>query len=275
MAYRSRVYRIVGLLLLVPGAIIVVFPTLWMVLASFQHNNQIISFPPNLWPNPWTFNGYSKGMATMPFLQYFFNTLEIALLSSIGGVISSSMIGFAFAKLRMPGKNVLFILVLSGLMIPYAVVMIPQYLLFKQLGWINTYLPLIVPAWLGLPFLIFLFRQFFAGIPNEVFEAGKVDGCGYFRLYAQIAMPLAVPAIATAFIFHFQFAWNDFLGPLIYIDSNSKYTLSLGLAAFTSSCDCTPWNQLMAMSALVTLVPILIFFFAQQYILRGIALTSK
>lgn len=271
----SPIVRWVSICILVLGAFVIVFPALWMLSASLQTNHEISQYPPSLLPNPVTLSGYIQGIKVLPFLRYFFNTTEISVLSSVGGVISSSMAGFAFARLKFPGKNILFVCVLSGLMIPYAVIMIPQYLLFKQLGWIDTYFPLIVPAWLGLPFLIFLFRQFFAGIPNEVFEAAKIDGCGYPRLYFQIAIPLAMPAVATAFIFHFQFAWNDFLAPLIYLNNNMKYTLSLGLAGFTGACDCTPWNQLMAVSIIVVLVPILVFFFAQKYVLRGIVLTSK
>ncbi|WP_067621000.1 carbohydrate ABC transporter permease [Alicyclobacillus acidiphilus] len=272
---RKPIARWVMILVTVVGALIMVFPAIWMLSASLQSNNQISQYPPSLMPHPFTLEGYLKGLTVLPFVRYFFNTACIAVLSSIGGVLSSSLAGFAFARLRFRGKNILFVCVLSGLMIPYAVVMIPQYLLFKHLGWIDTYYPLIVPAWFGLPFLIFLFRQFFAGIPNELFEAARIDGCGFPGLYWRIAMPLAKPAVATAFIFHFQAAWNDFLGPLIYINSNSKYTLSLGLSAFTSSCDCTPWNQLMGVSTIVALVPILVFFFAQKYVLRGIVLTSK
>lgn len=275
MVGRVYLYRNLGLIILIPGALLAVLPAVWMISAAFQHNSQVLSFPPSLWPHPWTLNGIIKGFTALPFGRYFINTLTISISSSIGGVLSSSMAGFAFAKFRTRGKNVLFMAVLSGLMIPYAVVMIPQYELFKSLGWVNSFLPLIVPSWLGLPFLIFLFRQFFSGIPNEIFEAARIDGCGYFRQYSRIAMPLAVPAIATGFIFHFQASWNDFLGPLIYLNSNSNYTLSLGLASFTGACDCTPWNQLMAVSGIVALVPILIFFFAQNYVLRGIVVTSK
>lgn len=275
MTGKMRLYRNLGLLVLIPGALVSLFPAVWMLSATFQHNSQILSFPPSLWPRPWTLNGIVKGFSALPFARYFLNTVTIAVASSVGGVLSSSMAGFAFAKFNVRGKNILFMAVLSGLMIPYAVVMIPQYELFKDLGWINTFFPLIVPSWLGLPFLIFLYRQFFAGIPNEIFEAARIDGCGYFRLYSRIAMPLAVPAIATGLIFHFQASWNDFLAPLIYLNSNSNYTLSLGLASFTGACDCTPWNQLMAVSTIITLVPILIFFFAQNYVLRGIVVTSK
>ncbi|GGJ13522.1 sugar ABC transporter permease [Alicyclobacillus cellulosilyticus] len=275
MIRAHRVRALSGFSVLIFGAIVFIFPALWMISASLQDNSQILRFPPSLWPHPFTIEGYVDGFNVLPFGRYFVNTFVIAAGSSIGGVISSSLAGFAFAKLRAKGKDVLFLCVLSGLMIPYAVIMIPQYLLFKELNWINTYYPLIVPAWLGLPFLIFLFRQFFAGIPNEVFEAARIDGCGYLGLYGRIGVPLAMPAVATAFLFHFQASWNDFLAPLIYINDNAKYTLSLGLAAFTSTCDCTPWNQLMAVSATVSVIPVMVFFGAQKYILQGITLSTK
>lgn len=264
-----------ALLILLPGAALFLFPAFWMLVSSFEEVSQILQFPPTFIPAPWTLDGYSKGLTALPFGRYFLNTLEIAALASIGGVLSSSLAGFAFARLKVPGANVLFMLVLSGLMLPFAVVMIPQYILFRSLGWVDTYLPLILPSWFGLPFLIFLFRQFFATISEEVFEAGRIDGCGYPRLFWQIALPLSLPVVATAFIFHFQFAWNDFLAPLIYLNSNAKLTLSLALASFQGSCNCTAWNQFMAASLVVALVPILLFFFGQRYLVSGIVVTAK
>lgn len=270
-----RLQQALALIILLPGAALFLFPALWMLVSSFEEVGQILQFPPTFIPNPWTAEGYTEGLRAMPFGQYFLNTLQIAFLSSIGGVLSSSLAGFAFARLRVPGANALFMLVLSGLMLPYAVVMIPQYVLFKHFGWINTYWPLILPSWFGGPFLIFLFRQFFATLSEEVFEAGRIDGCGYPRLYWHIALPLSLPVIATAFIFHFQFAWNDFLTPLIYLNSDAKLTLSLALADFRGSCDCTAWNQFMAASLVVAIVPILLFFFGQRYLVSGIVVSSK
>ncbi|MCL5946578.1 MAG: carbohydrate ABC transporter permease [Chloroflexi bacterium] len=269
------VTAIVAFLILIPGAILFIFPAFWMIVSSFEHVSQILEYPPTFIPNPPTLEGYTVGLTSQPFAIYFRNTIEIAVFSSIGGVLSSSMAAFAFARIKAPGSGILFLLVLSTLMLPYAAVMIPQYVLFKQLGWINTYLPLIVPAWFGLPFQIFLFRQFFATISEEVFEAGRIDGCGYIRLYWQIALPLSLPVVATGLIFHIQAVWNDFLAPLIYINSNTKYTVSLALAAFRSSCDCTAWNQFMAASFVVALVPISLFFFGQRFILSGIVVTPK
>jgi multiple sugar transport system permease protein len=264
-----------ALLILLPGAVLFIFPAFWMVVSSFENVSQILQYPPTFIPNPWTLEGYAQGLTAQPFARYFANTIEIAVLSSVGGVLSSSLAAFAFARIKAPGSDALFLLVLSTLMLPYAAVMIPQYVLFKHLGWIDTYLPLIVPAWFGLPFQIFLFRQFFATISEEAFEAARLDGCGYPRLYWQIAIPLSVPVVATGLIFHVQATWSDFLAPLIYINSNAKLTVSLALATFQSSCDCTAWNQFMAAALLVTLVPITLFFFGQRYILSGIVVTSR
>jgi multiple sugar transport system permease protein len=270
-----RVHMGLALLILLPGAVVFIFPAFWMAISSFEHVAQILQYPPSFIPNPWTLQGYAKGLTAQPFARYFGNTIEIAVLSSIGGVLSSSLAAFAFARIKAPGSEALFLLVLSTLMLPYAAVMIPQYVMFRHLGWIDTYLPLIVPAWFGLPFQIFLFRQFFATIPEEAFEAARIDGCGYPRLYWQIAIPLSIPVVATGLIFHIQAVWSDFLAPLIYLNSNAKLTVSLALAAFQSSCDCTAWNQFMAAALLVTLVPITLFFFGQRYILSGIVVTSR
>lgn len=276
MRRKSRLYRILAAAILLPGAVVILFPLYWMVAASLEHLDQIVRFPPQLIPNPLDFGSYPKGITFMPFMHYFLNTTEIAVLSTLGAISSASLVGFAFARLHSPTKNFFFVLVLATMMLPASVLLIPQFVLFKTLGWVNTYLPLIVPAFFGgSAFLIFLFRQFFASIPDEVFDAARMDGCGYLRLYWSMARPLAVPAFTAAAVFHFQFSWNDFLAPLIYINSNSKYTLALGLANFRSEYGATPWNQLMAVSLVVSLVPITIFFFAQNYLLSGIVVSSR
>jgi multiple sugar transport system permease protein len=247
-----------------------------MLSASFEHMTQVLSFPPTILPSPWDFSAYRRGFTFMPFARYFWNSFFIGAMSSVGGVFSASMAGYAFARLRSPDSNVLFIVMLSALMLPYTVTMIPQYVLFKHLHWINTFLPLWVPAWFGGgAFFIFLFRQFFLTIPNDVFEAARIDGCSYFGLYWRILLPLSKPVLATAAIFHFQFAWSDFLGPLIYINSGSKYTVSLALSLFQARYGATPWNQLLAVSLVAMLPPVLLFFIGQRYVLSGIVVTQK
>jgi multiple sugar transport system permease protein len=178
--------------------------------------------------------------------------------------------------LRAPDRDVLFVLVLSTMMLPYSVTMIPQFVLFKWLGWLDSYKPLIVPGWLGAaPFFVFLFRQFFKSVPEEVFEAAKIDGCNYPQLYWKIMVPLSLPAFATASILVFQYSWDELLGPLIYINSNAKYPISLALATLRSSLGSSPWNEIMAVSIVAALPPVLLFAFFQRYIISGVVVTSK
>ncbi|MCL4545165.1 MAG: carbohydrate ABC transporter permease [Chloroflexi bacterium] len=211
--------------------------------------------------------GYIKGFTFLPFGRYFLNTTETAVLSTIGAVLSASLAGFAFARLHSPTKQFLFPLVLSTMMLPATVLLIPQYVLFSQLHWVNTYLPLIVPSYLGGS--AFLIRQFFAGIPEEVFEAARIDGCGYLGMYWSIARPLGIPAFIAAMVFHFQFSWNDFINPLIYLNSNTKDTVALGLVNFRSAYGATPWNQLMAVSLVFALIPLVLFFLVQRQLVSG------
>lgn len=258
------------------GAVIILAPVVWMVAASLEPMSEVTTFPPNLIPHPLQFFNYVRGFTFMPFWRFFLNTLFIGAMASLGTLIAASLAGYAFARLEAPDKHILFIVVLSTLMLPYTVTVIPQYILFRQLHWINTLYPLWVPEWFGGgPFFIFLFRQFFMSIPSEVFDAARIDGCGYFGLYRRILLPLSGPVLATAVIFRFQFAWNDFLGPLIYINSTSKYTVSLGLSLFTAKYGATPWNQLLAVTILSIIPPVVLFFVGQRYVVTGIVVVQK
>ncbi|MCL4543604.1 MAG: carbohydrate ABC transporter permease [Chloroflexi bacterium] len=264
------------LIALAAGALVIMAPIIWMLAASLEPMSEVTTFPPALLPHPVQFSNYIRGFTFMPFARFFLNTLFIGFMSALGTLLAASLAGYAFARLSAPDKNVLFILVLSTLMLPYTVTVIPQYILFRQLHWINTFFPLWVPEWFGGgPFFIFLFRQFFMSIPSDVFEAARIDGCGYFGLYRQILLPLSVPVLATAAIFRFQFAWNDFLGPLIYINSTSKYTVSLGLSLFTAKYGATPWNQLLAVTILAIIPPVVLFFIGQRYLITGIVVVQK
>lgn len=274
--WRRAALRAGALVVLLAGALVILAPFVWMLSVSFEHMTQVLAFPPTLIPAPWNLTAYARGLTFMPFAHYFWNSLFIGLMTSAGGVLSASLAGYAFARLRSGDREVLFVVVLSALMLPYTVTMIPQYVLFKHLHWINTFLPLWVPAWFGGgAFFIFLFRQFFLTIPAEVFEAARIDGCGYFDLYWRVLLPLSKPVLATAAIFHFQFAWSDFLGPLIYVNSSSKYTVSLALSLFQARYGATPWNQLMAVSLLSILPLMLLFFLGQKYVLSGIVVTQR
>lgn len=272
---RERLLQTVALLLLLPGILWVLMPTTWMFSAAFSTLAQVLRFPPELWPDPWVWTNFYEGFTFLPFGRYFVNSLQVSFFRVVGQVIAASLAGYAFARLRAPGRGLLFIVVLSTLMLPYTVIMIPQFVLFKELGWINTYYPLIIPFFGGGAFFIFLFRQFFRGIPEDIFEAARLDGCSYFDIYWRILMPLSMPIIATSVILIFQNSWQDLLGPLIYLNSNDLYTLPLGLATFRSSFGSSPWNLIMAVSIGAAIPPILMFFFGQRFLLSGIVVMEK
>ena len=267
--------RWLALLLLLPGLIWVLMPTFWMFSAAFSELRQIMRFPPELIPNPWVWSNFREGFTFMPFGRYFWNSTQIAVLRVIGILLASSLAGYAFARLRAPDREILFFMVLSTMMLPWTVTMIPQFVLFKNLGWIDTYKPLIVPAFAGGPFFIFLFRQFFRSIPEDIFEAARLDGCSFFAIYTRILMPLSKPVVATAAILVFDASWQDLIAPLIYLNSMSKHTIPLGLARFRSSYGASPWNLIMAVSILAALPPVLLFFFGQRYMISGIVVSEK
>lgn len=272
---RRNLTKIAGFLLLAPGLLWVLMPTAWMVSAAFSTLRQVLQFPPDLIPNPWVWTNFVEGFTFLPFGRYYMNSLFIALSRVALQVLAASLTGYAFARLRAPGREFIFMVVLSTMMLPYTVTMIPQFVLFKNLGWINTYYPLIIPHLGGSAFLIFLFRQFFRSIPEDIFEAARLDGCSYFDIYLRILMPLSMPVMATASILVFQNAWQDLIGPLIYINSTRLYTLPIGLATFRSSFGASPWNLIMAVSMLVALPPILLFFMGQRYMISGIIVSEK
>ena len=272
---RQRLLRAVGLLLLLPGIAWVLMPTTWMFSAAFCTLEQVLRFPPDLVPKPWVWTNFYEGFTYLPFGRYFWNSTQIAVLRVIGMVVASSLAGYGFARLRAPDREFLFMLVLATVMLPYTVTMIPQFVLFKNLGWLDTYKPLIVPAFGGGPFFIFLFRQFFRSIPEDIFEAARLDGCSYFGIYSRILMPLSKPVLATSVILTFQQSWQQLLGPLIYLNTNEKYTLPLGLAQFRAQYGASPWNLMMAVAILAALPTVAMFFFGQRYLLSGIVVTGK
>jgi multiple sugar transport system permease protein len=248
-------------------------PLFWMVSSSLKPDYQILDYPPQWFPNPVQWSNYPEALTYVPFGRYALNTLLIALLTIVGHVVSCTIVAYGFARLRAPGRDVLFLVLLATMMLPYPVTMVPIYIGFKTLGWVNSFLPLIVPAFFGSPFYIFLLRQFFLTLPPELEDAARVDGANTLQIIWHVILPISKPAIATVAIFTFQASWNDFLAPLIYLHDQSKYTISLGLSFFRSSYDIR-WGYLMAAS-LVTMLPvILVFFFAQRLFIEGITFTG-
>lgn len=254
-------------------AIVFALPFVWMVSTSLKYDHQLFTIPPQWIPRPATFSHYLEAVTVVPFMTYFKNTLIICLANVIGTLVSSSLIAYGFSKIRWKGRDVLFVVMLSTMMLPYQVIMIPIFLVFRNLGWVGTFKPLIIPSFFGNPFFIFLLRQFFMTIPQELSDASKIDGATEAQILMKIILPLAKPALATVALFTFINHWNDFLGPLIYLTDSAKYTISLGLRQFQSAHD-TQWQNLMAASTLSILPIILVFFFAQKTFVKGITLTG-
>jgi multiple sugar transport system permease protein len=266
--------RTAVLALLCSGALVMLFPFLWLVSTSFKEQSQIFLYPPQWIPNPIRWQNYSEALTQLPFARYTLNTLVITIFTIAGVLLTSSLAAYGFARTHFPGRDIIFMVLLSTLMLPYAVIMIPQYIMFKYLGWIDTNLPLIVPFWFGGGiFNIFLLRQFFRTIPPDLIEAARIDGAGELRIYAQIVLPLAGPALAVVAIFTFINSWNDFLGPLIYLSSQDKFTIALGLSAFKGLFS-TRWEYLMAASTVMITPIIVLFFLTQRYFVQGIAMTG-
>lgn len=272
---RGYLIKAAAFILLMPGLLWVLMPSSWMFFAAFSSLEQIMKFPPDLIPNPWVWTNFYMAFTKYPFGVYFTNSLFISVTRVVLMLMISSLTGFAFARLRAPGRDFLFFVVLSTLMLPYTVTMIPQFVLFKNFGWINTYYPLILPHLGSGAFLIFLFRQFFRSISDEVYEAARLDGCGWFSLYWRITLPLSGPVLVTGAILVFQAAWQDLLGPLIYLNSNRLYTIPLGLATIRSALTGSPWHLIMSVSIVAALPSVILFFFGQRYLISGIVVTDK
>lgn len=259
--------------LLVSISALFLLPLFWMISSALKPNYQVMAFPPVWIPNPPKWSNFREALTYVPFGRFSINTVIIALGTIVGTVLSCTVVAYGFARLRAPGKNALFVVLLATMMLPYPVTMIPLYVEFNTVGWVNTFLPLIVPAFFGVPFYIFLLRQFFMGIPTEFEDAARIDGANTLQILWHVILPMSKPALATVAILTFQSTWNDFLPPLIYLHDQSKYTISLGLNFFRSTYTIN-WAYLMAAS-LVTMLPVvLLFFFAQRLFIQGITLTG-
>jgi ABC-type glycerol-3-phosphate transport system permease component len=261
-------------LLLILGALFIFVPLAWTLSTSLKTEAQTLAYPPTWIPNPIQWRNYPDALTARPFDRYYMNTFIITILSVIGQVLSSALVAYGFARFRFPGRNVLFMLVLSTLMIPFHLLIIPRFILFKYLGWLDTLLPLIVPNFFGGAFSIFLLRQYFQTIPLELDEAAKIDGASPWQIFWQILLPLAKPALGAVAVFEFMSSWQDFMGPLIYLSSDRNYTVSVGLAAFRNDYF-TAWHLYMAAAAVAMVVPLIVFFLAQRYFISGVALTGS
>lgn len=277
MRRRSPVYmRIAYHLFVSLFGLVLLYPVLWMIAGSFKTSSEIFRSA-SLFPEIFTLENYVRGWrytGRVTFTTFFGNSLYYAGLGTIAAVLSSSFIGFGFARVKFPGNRFWYMCMIATMLIPFQVLMVPQYIIFHKLGWINTFLPLIVPMFGGFPFFIFLMVQFIRQIPVELDNSAKIDGCGKFRIYAYIVLPLIKPALITSTIFSFYWRWDDFLGPLLYLNRPQLFTVSLALRMFSDPQTATDWPAIFAMGTL-SLVPILVVFFAfQRYIVQGIATTG-
>ncbi|QDP95379.1 carbohydrate ABC transporter permease [Microlunatus elymi] len=244
-----------------------------MITTAFKTPADIFSVPPKLLPHRWVLSNFSEAVNAMPFFRYLANTALLVILNVLGTLISCPLVAYALAKLRWPGRNVVFGTILATMMLPAQVTFIPLYLLWDRVGAVGTLWPLIIPAFFGSPFYIFLLRQFFTGVPDSLREAGLLDGASEFRIYWRLILPQAKPAIATVAIFQFVATWTDFLLPLIYLNTQENYTLSIGLYNFFGEHG-VAWGPLMAACLIFTVPALIVFMVAQRYFVQGIAVTG-
>lgn len=256
-------------------ALFFLIPFWWLLISSLKPLDQILTTPPRWWPEPIQWGNYIQALTSpaFPFLRLLWNTLFYAGLSTLGTVVSSAVVAYAFARMRFWGRDTLFAITLATLLLPAVVTLIPTYILFQRLGWVGTYAPLIIPHFFGGAFNIFLLRQFMLTIPLDLTDAARVDGAGDFTILWRVLAPLIQPALLVVAIFHFMYAWNDFLGPLLYMDDASKYPLVIGLYAFRTRF-ALQWELLTAASLAVTFPLLAIFFVAQRHFIEGVTLTG-
>ena len=267
-AYRTAIYVI-----LIASSAVLLIPFAWMVSSSLLSEEEMFQHPPVWIPKPPHWSNYKEAWEALPFTTFLINTLLLTIGRVLPQVFACSLVAFGFARLRARASSKLFFLCLATMMLPGQVTMIPTYIIFNKLGWVNTFKPLIVPSFFAGPFFVFMLRQFFLTIPLELDEAARIDGASSFQIYYKIFLPLAKPALGAVAIFSFMAAWNDFMGPLIYLHDIEKYPLALGLQLFQSYGEyATRWNLIMASSVAMVLLPLIVFFFTQKHFIKGITI---
>jgi ABC-type glycerol-3-phosphate transport system permease component len=255
------------------GAIIFAVPFYWMIRTALMPSWQVYRFPPEWIPAEFVWSNFSAPFAVFPFERWFVNSAIVAISCAVGTALSASMVGFSFARLRFPFRDTLFLIVLATMIMPEHVRLVPSFLLYSWLGWVDTFLPLIVPNWFAPAFFVFLLRQFFMTIPREYDDAAYIDGCSPFSMWWRIHMPLSLPALGVVMIFQITFQWNDFLYPLIYLHKVNDFTVALGLRLFQGQLS-NNMQALMAASLLAILPTLIVFFFAQRYFVQGIVVSG-
>lgn len=267
-------WRLFIWLLLLSIAVVMLLPFLWLVSSSLKLEQRVFQYPPQWIPDPIRWINYYDALTIKPFHVYFKNTMIIAVFNQIAILLTASFCAYGFARIEFPGRNFWFGIVLATMMLPYFVVMVPHFVIFSRLGWIDTFLPLTVPYFFGGgAFNIFLFRQFFLTLPKELSDAARIDGCSEFGIYWRIILPLSTPALITVSIFTFLYTWNDFIGPILYLSSPDNHTVALGLSAFRGVMR-NQWHLLMAASTTMTLPVIILFFILQRYFIKGVVMSG-
>jgi multiple sugar transport system permease protein len=259
--------------LLLAGTVVLMIPLVWMVSTSLKPLDEVYVYPIRWIPSELVWSNYVDVFKNVPFARYLYNSAYISIVAIIGNLLGSSLAAYSFARMRFPGRNVLFLVMLSTLMVPAWVTMIPHFMLFKWLGWLDTYLPILVPAYFAQPFYTFLLRQFFLGIPIELEDAARIDGCSSLGIYWRIFLPLARPALITVAIFSFFYYWNDLLYPLIYLQSQNKFPVAMGIATFRSE-QYANFALMMAAATLALLPMLIVFFLAQRLFIQGVVITG-
>lgn len=272
---REQIITALSTMIVALGLIIILFPLVWMFSTSLKTRAEVAKFPPVWIPAVPQWDNYRVALTgENRFDIYFRNTLIYAGGAMLGETLSCALVAYGFARLRAPGKNALFVLVLSTMMLPFWVTLIPQYIIFARLGWIDTYLPLLVPKFFGSAYLIFLLRQFYKTLPKDYEEAALIDGAGYFGIWWRIIVPLSLPAIGAVAIMSFMYHYQDFMGPLLYINSQYNYPVAIGLQQFRVPFGGTAFHLLMAASLVTLIPPMALFFLAQRYFIQGIVVTG-
>ncbi|ENH98153.1 sugar ABC transporter permease [Gracilibacillus halophilus YIM-C55.5] len=267
----KKLVQHVGLILF---TFIMLYPLLWMVGSSFKESSAVFIDAHKLFPEEWHFSNYVegwKGFADISFTTFYKNTFIIVTIATIGSILSSTVIAYGFARIQFRFKKTWFAIMMMTMMLPFEMIMIPQYVMFNWFGWVDTYLPLIVPTFFGIPFFIFLILQFMRTIPKELDQAARIDGCNTITIFTRIIVPLVVPAMMTAAIFSFYWRWDDFMAPLLYLQTPTKYPVSLALKLFSDPEAVTNWGAMFAMTTLSLLPIMIIFFIFQRYIVEGIS----
>ncbi len=263
------------LAILTLGALVIMVPFYWMISTALKQPSDIYLLPPEWVPTPPRPSNFAEALTLFPFHRYAWNTAVVVSLVLLGTLLSCSLSAYGFARLRAPGRDLIFLVLLATLMLPTTVTLVPTYIAFNKLGWINSFMPLIVPAFFGSPFFIFLLRQFYMTIPRELEESARIDGANSYRIWWSIILPLSKPVLATVAVFTFVATYNDFFGPLIYLTDDSKWTIAVALSYFQGSPRTGPqMHLLMAVTAAATLPSLLVFLLAQRYFVRGIVMSG-